>query len=263
MGPFALTFFRFFPAGCLLLYLSRKELPHLVMKWQDTAKLLLIAGVGITLTYSIYFTGLQRTNSTDASLLFACEPILLSLAATAFLREKLSHVQWLGLLVGLYGIWVIAGRAGGNWLALLGLSCECSTAVLAKELIVRYPPIALLGIEMVLGGLLSLPGALFQFAHHSQVSITSLAIANIIYLSLICSALCYGIWYKLMRTTPLSQMSAFILVQPLLGPFYGHYLHGDLITATVLEGAAFVCLGIVLSQIKTSVAVTNPAGSTE
>ncbi len=254
VGPFTLTLIRFFPAGLVLLFLGRKQLPALRMSSYDVAKLFVLSIVGITLTYGIYFTGLQRTNSTDASLLFACEPILLSLAATTFLREKLSSIQWLGLVVGIFGIWIIAGRAGGNWLALLGLSCECCTGVVAKDLVSRYPPLLLLGAEMIIGSLIAVPGAFRECALAANISFTPLLFINILYLGLICSALCYGVWYKLMQSTPLSQMSAFILVQPLLGPFYGHLLHGDIISSTVVEGAVFVCVGIILTQIKVGIA---------
>ncbi len=249
VGPFTLTLCRFLPAGIILLVLARKQIPLLAMGAKDFAKLMLLASVGITLTYTLYFTGLGRTNSTDASLLFACEPILLSVAATFFLSEKLNMIQWLGLLIGVFGIWIIAGRAEGNWLALLGLACECCTGVIAKELVSRYPPLALLGAEMIIGALVSVPGALAECSASTHLVLTPLALLNIVYLSLICSALCYGVWYKLMNSTPLSQMSAFILVQPLLGPFYGHFLHGDIVTITVVEGAVFVMLGILLTQV--------------
>ena len=57
---------------------------------------------------------MARTSANDASLLFACEPLLIALMAFLFLRERLRRVQWAGLLLGLVGIRLIAGGGIGQ-----------------------------------------------------------------------------------------------------------------------------------------------------
>ncbi len=246
VGPYTLTFLRFMPAGILLLMFNQKDIRSHPIAAEDRLTLFLLGFIGVTLTYVIYFTGLRQTTATDASLLFACEPILLSLFATLFLKEKLTPLQWLGLWLGLFGIWLIAGKASGNWLALLGLSCECFTGVSAKKLVNKYPPFVILSYQMMLGALMALPGSLIELRHPHPIAAT--ALLSIIYLSMFCSVFCYAVWYKLMQRAPLSRMSAFILIQPMLGPVYGYFLMHDIITAGTIPGCVLVVFAIILTN---------------
>src|SRR6185437_13058308 len=101
---------------------------------RDWPALFLLGSVGIALTYFIFYAGVQRTTASDTSLMFACEPLLIALFAVIFLRERLHAMQWLGMFVGIYGIWLIAGQAAGNALAVLGLAVESSVSVVGKRL---------------------------------------------------------------------------------------------------------------------------------
>src|SRR5262245_29252525 len=85
VGPFTLTVLRFFPAGLLLLALSRIERESLPIRRADWPGFFGLAFLGIALTYGIFYIGVDRTTATDSSLLFACEPILIALFARLFL----------------------------------------------------------------------------------------------------------------------------------------------------------------------------------
>ncbi|CEK14660.1 DMT family transporter [Chthonomonas calidirosea] len=245
-GPFTLTFVRFAPAGLILLLLARlrRRLPPIAR--EDLWLFLALGGIGIAATYGIFYFGLQRTTATDASLLFACEPILIALFGYLFLKERLSWLQWTGFLVGITGIWLIAGRALGDWLALAGLACECCVSVPAKRLAMRYPGLLVVAYEMLIGAALMLPLALWEWHHHPhEVSLRPLA--ALAFLSLVCSVFCYGIWYRLLSRHAISQMGVFILLQPLLGPLYGHFLRGEALRTNTLIGALLVFCGIALT----------------
>ena len=234
----------------MLLYLlnSRQFRDEKVNK-KDRAGFLILGLVGITLTYGIYFNGLLRTSATDASLLFACEPIIITIIATAVLKERPNQQQWAGLMVGLIGIWVIAGLKLGNWLALLGLSCECFVSVLAKDLTARYAPVSILARQMLLGSLFALPMMIVEILQR-PVHFTATSVSGWIYLSLINSALCYGIWFTMVKRYPLSLISIYILIQPLSGPFYAWLFIGEPFTVRTVLGMLLVIAGIVLTSLK-------------
>lgn len=255
-GPFTLTFVRFLPAGLLLLLLarSRRKLPSIAS--EDRWLFLLLGGVGIAATYGIFYIGLQRTTATDASLLFACEPILIALFGYLFLHERLGRVQWLGFLVGIAGIWLIAGRGWGDWLALAGLACECSMSVPAKRLATRYPGVLVVAYEMLLGALFIAPLALWECSRHLP-AVSLPALGAWAFLSLICSVFCYGIWYRLLSRHAISQMGVFILLQPLLGPLYGHLLRHEPLHPNTIAGAALVFVGIALTISRTQPSLSS------
>lgn len=258
-GPFTLSFARFFPAGLILLGLCRMNDLPLGIPRREWPAFAFYSLVGISLTYSIYYTGVAHTTATDASLLFACEPILIAVFAVLFLRERLSGRQWLGMGVGVAGIWLLAGHGMGNLLALLALCCESSTGIFAKRFSSRYPGLVVVGTQMIVGALLLLPFALGELVHRTPV-VTAQAVGSLLYLSLICSAVCYGVWYHLLVRHPLSLMGAFILVQPLVGPLFGRLLRGERLPISSAAGGLLVISGIVLTALARS-ARSRPSDS--
>ncbi len=247
-GPCSLAVLRFLPAALLLFALCRRQKLLVTMRPPDRLPFFVLGFVGIALTYSILYYGVARTTASDASLLFACEPLLIALAAFLFLRERLRAAQWAGLLLGLVGIRLIAGAGLGNWIALLGLSFECGTSVIGKRLTGRYPGLLVVAWELLIGSLLLLPVALWEIAHHPPV-ITSSALMGTVFLALICTALCYGVWYRLMERFPVSQLAVFILIQPLCGPLWGWGLRGEGLRPQSALGGALVIAGIALTTM--------------
>ncbi len=251
-GPMTLTTLRFAPAGVLLLGMARAQGKFPEVRRRDWTDFLALALLGIVLTYGIYYTGVKRTTATDAVLLTACEPILIALFARLFLREYLSRQQWIGLWVGLLGIWLIVGRgSAGNLIALIALCIETTGSVTAKRLTSRYPGLFVVAIEMLLGSLLLLPGVGWELVHHPPV-VSWGVWGSVLYLSLICSAVGYGVWFRLMERYPVSVLGAFILIQPLFGPLSGWLFRHETMTTRGELGAALVILGVALNALRRS-----------
>ncbi len=247
-GPFTLTALRFLPAGLLLLALARASGPLPRIRREDRTAFLALSLFGIVLSYGIQYAGIQRTTASDASLLVACEPILIALFARVFLKERLNTRQWGGMLLGLAGIWLIAGQAVGNRIALLGLLFESSVSVLAKRLSGRYPGLFVVAVEMLTGALMLAPLAIAECWRAAPV-VTPAGVGGLLYLSLICSALCYGVWYRLLPRFPVSVLGVSILFQPLLGPFYGWLFRGEILRPVSALGGALVLVGIALTTL--------------
>jgi drug/metabolite transporter (DMT)-like permease len=249
-GPLTLTTLRFAPAGLILLGLARTQGQFPPVRRRDWPNFLLLALLGIVLTYGLYYTGVARTTASEAVLLTACEPILIALFARIFLHEHLSRQQWIGLWVGLIGLWLIVGRGSlGNIIALLALCIETTTSVTAKRLTNLYPGLFVVAIEMLLGSLLLLPGVGWELAHH-RPTLSWAVFGSVLYLSLICSALGYGVWFRLMERYPVSVIGAFILIQPLFGPLSGWIFRHETLTTQGILGAALVILGVGLNALR-------------
>lgn len=250
-GPFTVGCLRFLPAGLLLLLLARVSGLSLAVRPSDRKWLILQGVLGIGVTYGIFYIGQNQTTATDGSLLIAFEPVLLSLVAWMFLHERLSKAQWGGLLLGVAGVWLIAGSRVGDWIALSALCFECFSGVIGKRLVARYSGLLIVGVEMVVGGFMLIPLAIREMLRHPPV-VTWQAVAGLLYLCLICSALCYAVWYRWMARFPLSSVAALLLIQPVLGPLLGWLLRGEALKANSALGGVLVIIGIAITTLSRS-----------
>jgi len=245
-GPITLALFRFLPSGLLLTWLERRQGYRPNYARRDWPSLFILGSVGIALTYAIFYAGVQRATATDTSLMFACEPLLIALFAVIFLRERLRAFQWIGMFAGIYGIWLIAGQAVGNALALLGLFIESSVSVVGKRLTERYRGLTLCATEMLIGSACMVPFAAWECVAHPP-HITPVGMMSAVFLCLVCSAFCYGAWYYLLERYSVSAMGAFILIQPLFGPAWGWLVRHEALTRNSAVGGALVIFGLILT----------------
>ena len=247
-GPITLALVRFLPSGVLLYALECRAGHRPVYARRDWPALFALGSVGIALAYAIFYSGVMRTTSSDSSLMFACEPLLIALFAVAFLRERLRPLQWLGMFAGVYGIWLIAGQATGNVLALVALTVESSMSVVGKRLTERYRGLTLCAAEMLIGSACLAPFAVWECITRPP-HLTWAGAAGALYLCLACSAFCYGVWYRLLARYPVSTMGAFILVQPLFGPAWGWLLRGEPLKRVSAIGGVLVVVGLILTSL--------------
>ncbi len=70
--------------------------------------------------------------------------------------------------------------------------------------------------------------------------------AAVAYLTLICSALCYGVWYALLSRHTVSSMAAFLFIQPLMGPVLSYVLLKETLGGWSILGGLLVILGVAL-----------------
>ncbi len=248
-GPLTVSALRFAPAGMILLAMSRAQGPLPRISPRDWPRFFVLAILGIVLTYGLYYTGVAQTTASEAVLLTACEPILIALFARIFLKERLSRQQWIGLWIGLAGIWMIVGGGFGNAIALLALCIESTTTVTAKRLTALYPGLYVVAVEMLIGSVILLPGMGWELAHRHTV-VSWGAFGGVLYLGLICSALCFGVWFRLMESYSISVMGAFILIQPLFGPVSGWLFRHETLTPRGAFGGALVVLGVAFNAIR-------------
>jgi len=246
-GAFSLAFWRFFPAGLILMLyaaISQKGLPK--VERRDILGFLSVGFFGIFLTYSLYYTGLKTTKASDASLLNACEPLLISLFAVLFLKERMTRGQWIGMIVGIIGVGLIAGQATGSLIALVGLAIECGGSIVGKHLVGRYPWAFTLGMELLIGSAFLAPFALWETLHHPVLP-TPGAMGGLLYLSFACTVFCFGVWYRNLTKFPVSLLAVFILLQPMFGPFAGVYFNHDTLSSRSLWGGLLIAFGIAVS----------------
>ena len=205
------------------------------------------------LFYGAVFWGIERAGAGLPAVLANTDPLFVAVLAAAFLGERLSGRQWLGLAVGLVGAAVVVWE-GPLWPpalspeALVGvggaLAWSVGTVVAARGVRGRAEPLALAGWQMAAGGLALILGGLVGEEAPEAAGARELGL--IVLLAVIGSALPFALFYVALARAPAAEVSAWFFLVPVVGVLTAWPLLGETPTARLLVGMAGVSAGLWL-----------------
>lgn len=135
---------------------ARTELGRLTAR--QWGLLVLLAGVGGSVSYALFFRGLQMSTAVTSSLLNHTQFLLVAVLAVVLLGERVGIVMWLALLVLLVGTSLGLRVDQVRWdegALLVGLSTVLFAAgfVLAKYLLRELSTLTVMAAKMTLGSI--------------------------------------------------------------------------------------------------------------
>jgi drug/metabolite transporter (DMT)-like permease len=222
-----------------------------------------LAGLGLLSIgggYLLDYWGIRLSTATDAALMIIAEVIFTALLAALLAGERLGYRKRIGVLVGSAGVLILVlgnapvgepsasgwARAAGDGLILACLLCESVYTVLGAGLARKYQPLTVLTLANTGSLLLWLPILAWYIVTGRFPALSFAAVSGTIYLAAITSALCYLIWFSVLRVAGSSIGAVSLFVQPLVGSLLGLLLLGDLLTAALLVGATLIFVALYL-----------------
>ena len=200
---------------------------------------------------------LRLTTSTQAGVISAAVPLLVSLGAWLFLAEKLSLRLWAGLFLSIAGVIVLtlAGRNGGegshillgNTMELAAMFCAAASMVIIKILSDRYNPWTLTALQSFTGSLFFLPGLGRIFTQKSWPLVVE-GLPLILYLGIFVSLGAFGLYNWGMSRIKASSASSFINLVPVTAVLLGWTLLGESLNSWQSLASVLVIGGVWLSQ---------------
>lgn len=229
----------------------------------DALRLAGLGLLGVGASYLLDYWGISLSTATDASLMIIGEVIFTALLAAWLVGERLGLRKRAGVLVGIAGVLILVlgnapvgesgaagwARAAGNGLILACLLCESIYTVLGAGLARKYQPLTVLTLANTGSLLIWLPILAWYCVTGRFPALSLAAIIGIIYLAAITSALCYLIWFSVLRVAGSSVGAVSLFVQPLVGALLGLALLGDPLTAALLAGAALIFAALYLMTV--------------
>jgi len=262
-GPGELALLRLmFAAGSLTIYglFARMRLPAT----RDLPGIFWLGFFGFGFYYTALNFGEVTVISGVASLLIATTPIFAALLAMILLRERLGGRGWTGVLIAFTGVALIVvgqqGHLGISRDAILILVAAVSAAVyfvLQRPLLKRYSALELTTYSMWAGMLMTLiflPGLV---AKSHAASWKMLATAG--YLGVFPAALGYVLWNYAMARLPVSRVSSFLYLVPVVGMSIGWIVLHEVPTRLSACGAPVAVLGVYLVNARKRAPVRVPA----
>jgi drug/metabolite transporter (DMT)-like permease len=253
-GPGELALLRFGTASTVLaLYAFTKR-----MRLPERSELPLIGLTGF-LGISVYHVALNFGEMTvqagAASLLISAAPVFTALLSVAVLKERLTGIGWLGILLAFAGVGLIALSGGrglhftpGALLILLAATVAAVYSILSKQLLRRHAALEFTCYSIWAGTLpllVFLPGLLRRL----PVAAPQATFA-VIYLGIFPAAIAYVLWNYALARMPASLLSSFLYLSPVLASLIAWVWLGEVPALLTLVGGAIAILGVILVQTK-------------
>lgn len=239
------------------IFISKKW--HLINKLnqKDFAFLGLIGIIGGSIPFYLFFTGLSQIPAINAAILQKTLVLWVAILAIPLLKEKLSKLQILAVILLFLSNFIIGGFEGfqfstGESMILLATVFWAVENILAKKILPRVDPDILILARMLFGGVILLTATLITTpAGFNQILQLSSAQWFWIILTAI-TLLGYTMsWYRALKFAPAITVTAILVVSTLVT----NILSAIFITRAwnLLMGiqAVFILLGIGLLYLST------------
>lgn len=245
-SPLLLVGLRFTLAGILMAaWIWKKPLPKSVMEW---GKLCLIGFLQTAAVMGCIFLSLRTITAGESSILTFMNPLLVVIWGTLFLGISYRLTQWLGVLIGLGGVFITLGfHLQWEMGTLFGIGSAVSwsiATILVKKWGVRFNVWVMTAYQMLFGGILLL--VMGVTLETPKLIVTPTAVFVVLWLAIMASIVQFATWFYLLNHGDPGRTSAFLFLAPFFGVLSGWLLLGEVVQWHVYAGGLLIFAGIFL-----------------
>jgi drug/metabolite transporter (DMT)-like permease len=251
-GPIALSGMRTLIAGAALLpvLLWRNKIAMLRDYWRS----IIFVGLFNSALPFIFFNFATMTLPAGTmSIINALTPLWGAVIAWVWIKDTLPPLRMLGLMVGFSGILVLVwdklsfNDTASIYAVIAGVAAPIFYGIAAsytKKYLMDTDPIATAASSLIAAGIVLLPFTLYTWPT-TPISIT--AWAALVGLGLVCTAIAYVLYYRLLvRVGPPRAMTVAFLI-PVFGVLWGWLFLDESITLRIVLGGGIILLGTALA----------------
>lgn len=256
--PFGLNVVRVLVTTSLLWLLHLWERPKVPLDRKDVPLFIACGLTGITINQLLFIKGLSITYSIHASLLMLCTPLLITITAFFFLREKLDKAVILGLAMGIGGATMLITareRTGSGSDVILGDIFIALNAisyafyfVLVKPLMLKYSPLQVLRWAFTFGTIFILPFGWSEFMAAPWGSYSFQELAGIGFVVMGATFFAYLLNIYGLHHIQASATGAYIYLQPIFATVVAVIFLGEELTWVKILAALLIFSGVYLVQ---------------
>ena len=257
VSPINLAFIRFLFASPIMLTLLLVYKKPKRVAIRDLGWVALLGLTGVTLLYLLQYTGIYLTNASNASVLINTNVLFIAILSTIFLKEKISVKRALGIATAFFGVFIVTagysfsingGGLFGSLLVVLSAFCWAVYSIVGKHLMRRYDDFTLNTYAFVLGTLFFLPFLDLNQMENLLLVDFSKVWFSIFYLSILCSAFGYTVWYYGLSKMDASKTAVFLNLIPLSAILFSVFFLHEVLTIQFIIGALLILSGVYITQ---------------
>ena len=253
-SPALLTMLRLLFIVLFLIGLSSYKKHFKRVNKSDLLAVLFLGVIGVFINQWSFFVGLQTADPTTSALILATTPILTSVLAAIFLKEKLTIRMLMGSIVAIIGIYFVVAKGnlsslhidkGLLWIVLTMITFAIMI-IMTRLLSHRIDPLTITLYSNVVGLIVSIPFAFLLDTHvhlSSKMSDWSFLIGT----AVVVHGIATLIWNNNIRHVDASKASILSNLEPFVAMIMGLILLYKPITGAEILGSLFIVGGVVLS----------------
>ncbi|CDG17848.1 EamA family transporter [Xenorhabdus doucetiae] len=246
--PLLASTIRALPAGILLLLICRTAPKGI---WW--LRIMVLGLLNIGAFFYFLFVAAGYLPGGTASLIVACQPIIVILLSTCLLKTSLTIKHTISAILGIIGIslLVLNSTTHLNWQGVIaGLAgCGCmSLGVVLTKYWHRPTNLSLLsftGWQLTFGGLMLLPVAIYMEGLPQHLTVTN--ILSYSYLCLVGAVFSYIIWFRGIEKLPVVTISFLGFLSALSACILGYLFLKQTFSLLQLLGACTIIIAVWLS----------------
>lgn len=251
-GPVMLITLRTGIAALVLLpfLLAKKQWPMITAHWQA---IFLVALTNTAIPFCLFSYSTLYLGAGYASVLNATAPMFAALVGFIWLKDKLSRLAVIGLLIGFAGVIILSvARNNHNFTvsllpvgAALGATCLYGLAAcLTKKYLQGVNPLAIATGSQCFAALVLAPLSLWFWPARMP---DMYSWSQVVALGVMCTAVAYILYFRLIANIGAAKAITVAYLVPVFGILWGMCFLDEYLSPGMWLGAALVLLGVALT----------------
>ena len=241
---------------------GRLQRPHR----EQLGRLLLLGFTGVFCYNICFFSGLRYIEAGRASLIIALNPMAITIGAVFLFGERLSALQYFGLLTSLSGALLVISNGdptvllngGFGWGETAIIGCVISWAaysLIGRAVLASMTPLAAVFYSALFGSLMLLPATLVDGTLPDPVTYRAADWISLLFLGLFGTAAGFTLYYRAITRIGAARSSVFINLVPFFSIVLAWIFLAETINVSVLIGGLILMTGVYLTNKKTRLRV--------
>ena len=256
--PESLTFFRYiFISAILFAVMYCRGEKNLLPPGALLVPLLLMGFTGIAVNNVLQFTGLKMSTITNVTLIGATGPAITAFLAFVLIRERLSLLQWLGIMISFSGVLLLITK--GSWQVLADFSfnlgdiffllCQCAWAlysIIGLKVMQRISAIKATAWAGLFGAFeVLLYGSCLDKIHITALNVPS--IVSMVFVIIFGGAMAMLFWNMGVQKVGPGLAAIFSNLTPIFGMMVGYIALQEEIGMLQLSGTLIIFTGVFIT----------------
>lgn len=259
--PFGFIVLRVVFTAAIFLLISQL-MAHEKVDYADKKRFFICAVFGVAINQLLFFKGLDLTTPINAALMMTTNPIMVLIAASVVLKDRITWIRILGMLLGITGavtliLWnfngaVFSGSLGGDIMILINSLSFGVFLIMVKPLMSKYSTITVMKWVFLFGTVLVLPFGWGEFSAIQWSGFDTRIWLLTAFVVIGTTSLAYVFnTYALRKLSP-SEVSVYIYLQPLFAVMFAILLGKDSLKPIHVLAAALIFCGVYLASDRMS-----------